>query len=550
MALLAASSGCSSSNGRQAAAAGGDDGGTESSAAVGTPLNDAAACSLVAQGTSGLALHATLLVPGGPTDGEILVDGTGKIACVASSCASVTGYASATQIACTNAVVSPGFVNAHDHTSYDFTPPIDHGTTRYQHRNEWRTGADGATALPNSPSTDDAPTLASIELRFVMSGVTSVVGIGGLPGLVRNLGATSATWMLEGLSGKAVNFDTFPLGDENGTILTRGCAYPSIDSTSYAYGDGVFAPHFAEGISPGAENEVLCADSVPLGLVTSQTTIMHAVGTNAKDAAEIATAGAKVVWAPRSNVSLYGDTMPITEMKYANVPISLGTDWLPSGSMNMLRELACADEMNSKYFAGAFDDASLVAMATSNAATAMGFGDQIGTIASGMVADLVVFAANGAEKGWRTPIEAASEDVELVMRGGKVLYGDAAVVQALGTSGCDSMQVCGTNKSVCLDISGVAKLSDIQNAAGSTYPLFFCRGQTPTGEPTCTPYRDSYPNGTSATDRDGDGVPDTSDDCPTIFNPPRSMDSGVQSDVDGDGVGDACDAKPLDASAH
>ena len=72
----------------------------------------------------------------------------------------------------------------------------------------------------------------------------------------------------------------------------------------------------------------------------------------------------------------------------------------------------------------------------------------------------------------------------------------------------------------------------------------------PTDEPTCTPYRDSYPNGTSATDQDGDGVADASDDCPMVFNPPRSMDDDFQSDVDGDGVGDACDQKPLDPTAH
>jgi len=64
------------------------------------------------------------------------------------------------------------------------------------------------------------------------------------------------------------------------------------------------------------------------------------------------------------------------------------------------------------------------------------------------------------------------------------------------------------------------------------------------------PYRDTYPDGTSATDRDGDGVPDTSDDCPDIFNPIRPMDGPKQADVDGDGFGDACDAKPLDPTTH
>ena len=301
----------------------------------------------------------------------------------------------------------------------------------------------------------------------------------------------------------------------------------------------------------GAENEIVCATGM-LGLVTAQTTVLHAVGTNAKDVAAIQSAGAKVVWAPRSNIALYGDTMPITEMKYAGVPISLGTDWLPTGSMNMLRELACADSLNAKYYGGAFDDAELVAMATSNGATAMGFGDQIGTIATGMVADLVVYAAGtgtAGTKGWRTVIEASDEDVMLVLRGGTPLYGDAALVKAVSSAACGTMDVCGTTKAACIDVPNVT-VADVQKIASSTYPLFFCRGQTPTDEPTCLPYRDAYPNGTSATDRDGDGVADTTDDCPAVFNPPRTMDKSVQSDLDGDGFGDACDAKPLDASAH
>ncbi len=43
-------------------------------------------------------------------------------------------------------------------------------------------------------------------------------------------------------------------------------------------------------------------------------------------------------------------------------------------------------------------------------------------------------------------------------------------------------------------------------------------------------------------DGDGDGVPDTSDNCPTTFNPD-------QADADGDGLGDACDPLPLCGAA-
>src|SRR6185312_9455071 len=86
------------------------------------------------------------------------------------------------------------------------------------------------------------------------------------------------------------------------------------------------------------------------------------------------------------------------------------------------------------------------------------------------------------------------------------------------------------------------------------YPAFACG--TPTNEPSCTPTRPMavagstiYTGAAGAGDMDGDGVPDASDNCPSVFNPVRPMDNGMQPDVDADGVGDACDPCPRDASS-
>ena len=58
-------------------------------------------------------------------------------------------------------------------------------------------------------------------------------------------------------------------------------------------------------------------------------------------------------------------------LKNQGVMISLSTDWTPSGSMNLGRELACADSLNKKYLGVAFSDRELWQMATYNPAVAL-----------------------------------------------------------------------------------------------------------------------------------------------------------------------------------
>jgi len=92
----------------------------------------------------------------------------------------------------------------------------------------------------------------------------------------------------------------------------------------------------------------------------------------------------------------------------------------------------------------------------------------------------------------------------------------------------------------------------LSGSNASMYPLFSC-GAPPTNEPTCTPSRPNsvsmstiFTGTVSATDSDGDGIPDATDNCPTVWNPIRPMDNGKQPDADGDGMGDVCDPCPLD----
>ena len=103
------------------------------------------------------------------------------------------------------------------------------------------------------------------------------------------------------------------------------------------------------------------------------------------------------------------------------------------------------------------------------------------------------------------------------MRGGKVLYGDAAVVNALAM-GCEALDVCGAAKSICaageiLDKNKMPESYAMLAAANlGSYPAFFC-GAPPANEPTCSPKRPTSVNGSSIytgastpDDMDGDGI--------------------------------------------
>ncbi len=482
--------------------------------------------------------------------GEVAVDASGMIVCAACDCSDEAQGAPV--VTCPQAVISPALVNSHDHITYAHNVPYTDTGERYEHRHEWRRGMNGHAKIPSQGgASDDA--IRWGELRFVMSGATSTVGSGSATGFLRNLDKTDQ----EGLGQPPALYDTFPLGDSNGTLLAAGCGYPGIVTPAEIADKDAFFPHVAEGVDSHAKNEFLCLSSMADGgedLLGAKSAFIHSVGLGAVDYARMSMEGTTLVWSPRSNVTLYGDTAMVTAAARLGVRIALGTDWMPTGSMNMLRELRCADELNAVYYDGQFSARELWRMATLSGAEAASVDDVLGKLRAGTVADIAIFDAS-VRPDHRAVVGAEAEDVVLVVRGGKPLYGDAGLIAALRADGdaCDVLDVCGSEKRVCAkDETGIS-LAELESS-GATYPLYFC--DAPDNEPSCIPSRPAsvagstvYDGVPTVTDGDGDGVLDTSDDCPFVFNPVRPVDEGKQRDTDGDGDGDACDPCPLDPAS-
>jgi cytosine/adenosine deaminase-related metal-dependent hydrolase len=537
------------------------------------PAPPSGTCGVVTSGAGAVVLQGTVLAPQEVLHrGEVVVDAAGMIACAACDCSAVPGYAGASVVACADGVISPGLVNPHEHMTFQNNGPVPHGTQRYENRSDWQ-GARGHTRLEYKSGANQIVQTYG-ELRFLMSGTTTMAGGGGAAGLVRNVDASLEK--LEGLPIQLADSDVFPLGTP-GKNIAAGCDYTEPRPSSRVAVLESYLPHISEGIDAEAHNEFTCLSEGEHDLIERQTGIIHGVALTPDDAALVRSEMAKVVWSPRSNVDLYGNTASVVMLDMAGVALALGTDWVPSGSMNMLRELHCADSLNKIYFDGHFSDADLWRMATMNGALAVGAGHAIGMLKTGYLADIAIYDGKKS-KDFRAVLDAGVEDVALVLRGGRALYGDTALIQDAafgGGAGCEAfpVPVCGRAKSVCLDARTSDTCVATCSAAGTVckdgyctrtlgvilatgepfYPLFFCRDETPRSEPSCVPLRSEsvagsgiYSGEVAEGDSDGDGIPDGDDDCPRVFNPVRPMDRGAQADADEDGIGDACDPCPND----
>ncbi|MEO7734808.1 MAG: hypothetical protein ABIY55_27885, partial [Kofleriaceae bacterium] len=260
----------------------------------------------------GNILTSTVIYKGG----QVLVDTSGKIACVGCSC----GAGGETTLSCPGASVSPGLINTHDHITFTQNAPYTDTGVRYEDRQQWRIGLDKRPKIPSTGSAKKEQVQWG-ELRFAMGGATSIVGSGGAPGLLRNL--DQAANQGDGFAHTAVNFDTFPLDDTSGTRRNGDCNYGGASPTTPTTiaGDKAYEPHTSEGIDATARNEFLCqsrddfdskAPGLSYNLALKKTSMIHAIGLQPADYGTMAAAGTSLIWSPRSNITLYGDTARVT----------------------------------------------------------------------------------------------------------------------------------------------------------------------------------------------------------------------------------------------
>ncbi len=412
-----------------------------------------------------IMLEGVVVTPDTSFVGEVLVEGS-LITCVApgTACAAQPGAVGATVIT-TNGIIAPGLIDTHNHILFDIFDDSDWLPAQaYTNHNQWPNEAryqamldvkqcleDASQGKPAwCPATYDGAGSLKCEmdkwgeLKGLIAGTTSIVGLAG---------TTSACF---GSVARTVDAAQNDLGVDH--VQTSALFPPSKSSadgvcTNFTSGKTkAYLIHVGEGTDQDALDEW-----TKLGTVTTtssclyapQTTITHGTAFTATELTAMANAGMKLTWSPKSNVALYGATTNIPAALDANVLVALAPDWSMGGSQNLLDEMRFAASWDDAHFGDRLSAKDIVLMTTKNAASVLAYGDKIGTIAPGYLADLVVFSPQGADP-YASILAARPKDVRMTMIGGQILYGDSVLLAAAPLTTCELLDVCGAPKFVCI----------------------------------------------------------------------------------------------------
>jgi 5-methylthioadenosine/S-adenosylhomocysteine deaminase len=157
---------------------------------------------------------------------------------------------------------------------------------------------------------------------------------------------------------------------------------------------------------------------------------------------------ASMVWSPMSNLLLYGATSRVKSARDHGVRVGLGSDWAVSGSKNLLGELKVA-RLASDETAADLSDRDLVAMATREAASILGWQNVLGSIMPGARADLIVLDGTTGDP-YTALVHAAETALSLVMINGIPRFGTSSLMTRLGATG-ERVTIGGRSRMLFLD---------------------------------------------------------------------------------------------------
>lgn len=367
-------------------------------------------------------------------------------------------------------LLSSGFIDLHGHLKYNVIPLWNEARGQFGNRFQWR-GLPGykknVTGPLNNPALGEASNVNSLycqtyqyaEIKALAGGVTSVQGIGqdstctkGI--LARNVEieedyevATDAKASMEIVNPdaaalfsekvfpsminekKSMDEALLPLQTTEGALSSRQTQFLESLKSYLGYftrmlpeGDlrGLIV-HLSEGRSTDQYNKLEYKFANKLGLAKKGLVVIHGIGMDENDLVDASAKNISLVWSPFSNLVLYGDTLnPELALKH-NVNLTLGSDWTPSGTKNLLDEVKIARRYAQSKGMAQVTDKKLYEMMTINPAKALKLADRLGRLEPGYLADIVAIRLKSMKANPYTQIVTATQsEIQYVMVGGEL----------------------------------------------------------------------------------------------------------------------------------
>ncbi|MCP3943898.1 MAG: amidohydrolase family protein [Desulfobacteraceae bacterium] len=416
----------------------------------------------------GTIIGSTLLTEEGEVEnGALHVRFNGTIGAVGDFDKIKNDYRNAAILDCRKTtVLSPGWVNAHEHIAYSYDYPDPDLHPVYRHRDEWRLGLNSMKKLStpksyyyykegNTPQSNSK--LIWVELRHLLSGTTVIGGAGGVPGVVKNINihiynTDPLIYPVE------ADMKTFPFSFNAIIAFKPLCdglnvAPPSLRIDKNLLGIA-YVPHIGEGVRANCTAKLEIEQYLKYIKNNPKKgrrfSLVQGISASGVDFNELSEMDVTLIWSPRSNLAFYGQTIELKSAMNYGVRIALGSDWSLSGSFDMLQEIICADRV-SKLNGSILTDKDLWRMATCNASYALGLERVTGSLRSGLQADFFL-AKRKPGSAYSSAIRANKDDIIGVWVDGKPLVLSPDLLIKLGKSEkCTFVEK--LNMAICIDLN-------------------------------------------------------------------------------------------------
>jgi 5-methylthioadenosine/S-adenosylhomocysteine deaminase len=362
----------------------------------------------------------------------------GRIVAVAGPEDSLPASLSGAPLIETGGTIYPGLIDLHNHYVYNVAP-LWRVPRRYTDRSQWSSvsSKNAEVSLPVRLLAGYAPTARAIvryvEAKALLGGTTTGQGMktqvrggfGLFRGAMRNVESTEDPR----LPASATLVPTLGRRPEDFAAFRRSLDKRAELGGSYFY-------HLAEGTSDITRRTY--TDLRDNQLLLPPLSGIHCLALDGVDLRALGRARAKIVWSPFSNLLLYGQTLDVGALLASGARWTIGSDWTPSGSRNLLLELKVARHVARQQRAQLSAE-RLVSAVTAHAAYAAGWSGYLGRLRNNMLADLLVVRGTAGDP-YEHLLDARESDVSLVVVHGLPRYGERDLMEALHSDPTASLE--------------------------------------------------------------------------------------------------------------